>query len=268
MDRLYIILLGIIQSEPNHSIDCQIANYLLEHIQDLSEVTSTSLAASCKVSKSSISRFCRRIGFHDFHELKYMLHNYTTNTTKFNFENHSHQEKHLLQYIDTIAYHIQQLTNTIDFAVLDEITEDIYRYTNVIIAGNLQANSVCLNLQLNLFSSGKIVQAKIKFSELSELILNAKENTLILVLSSTGSFFERLYQEGLAPFQHTIPKIYLITASAHLRRYPFIYKTIHLHAPSDFASGSLQLEIIANCLAMEYHRKTENHLFKSQPNSL
>ncbi len=261
MERLYIILLGIIQSEPNDSIDCQIANYLLEHIQDLNDITANDLAQTCQVSKSSISRFTRRVGLNDFYELKHMLHHYQHNLTKFDFTSRSDNENSMIQYIETVSQHIQDLRYMLDFDAIDEITDDIYHYPKVIIAGSLQANSVCLSLQVDLFSSGKVVQAKVKYTELREIIDKADSQTLIIVLSSTGRFFQRLFVRDQRLLKKDKPKIYLITASAKLNQLPYVDKAINLHTLSDYASGTFQLELIANLIARRYNEKIRTHYF-------
>ena len=261
MERLYLILLGIIQSEPNDSIDCQIANYLLEHIQDLNDVTANDLAQTCQVSKSSISRFTRRIGFNDFYELKHMLHHYQPNLSKFDFTSLSNDSNSMIQYIETVSQHIQNLTNNLDFKAIEEITDDIYHYPKVIIAGSLQANNICFNLQLNLFSSGKVTQAKVKYSELREIIDKSDSQTLIIVLSSTGKFFQRLFVRDQRLLRKDKPKIYLITASAKLNELPYVDKAIHFHALSDFASGSIQIDVITNVIARRYNEKIRSLYF-------
>lgn len=261
MERLYIILLGIIQSEPNDSIDCQIANYLLEHIQDLNDITANDLAQTCQVSKSSISRFTRRAGLNDFYELKHLLHHYQPNLSKFDFTARSDNENSMIQYIETVSQYIHDLKYSLDFDAIEEITNDIYHYPKVIIAGSLQANSVCLNLQLNLFSSGKVAQAKVKYSELREIIDKADSQTLIIVLSSTGKFFQRLFVRDQRLLRKDKPKIYLVTASAKLSELPYVDKAINFHALSDFASGALQIEVITNLIARRYNEKIRTHFF-------
>ena len=268
MDKLHLILLGIIQSEPNTSIDYQIAHYLLTHIEDLNEISSSKLAEICHVSKASISRFCRRIGLKDFHELKILFNHYIPNQSKFNFTNHSNENDSLKQYIDTIQFHLNSLKENIDWDILDELTEDIHKYKHVIIAGSFQSNSVCLNLQLNLFSSGKITETKIRFSDLVDTIKAADQNSLLIVLSTNGRFFDRLIGHALITLDHDWPRTYLITATAKTNRYPFVYKTLHIHAPADYASGNIQIEIIANLIALHYSHKHQNNTFISLPNSL
>lgn len=262
MEKLYNILLGIVRSESNDTIDCQIAIYLLKHIQDFDLVTVNDLASICQVSKSSVSRFCRRIGLDDFYELKHMLHHFQINESKYAFENHSTSDIPYIQYIETVSKHINDLKDKLDFNLLDQLTNDIYHYDNVIVAGNLQANSICMNLQLHLFSCKKLVQTKIKVAELREVIEKANKETLIIVFSSTGAFFKRLFLRDMRLLKKDKPKICLITLSAKIAEFPYVDYTIKTNTPSDYASGHFQLETISNLIGFQYYHKYKNDLFK------
>jgi len=80
-NKLSIILLTQIASQPNDTTDSQIAYYILNHLDDIQNDSISELAMKCNVSNSSISRFCRNIGLNDFSELKEGL-----NDQSFKFE--------------------------------------------------------------------------------------------------------------------------------------------------------------------------------------
>ncbi|MBS5116026.1 MAG: hypothetical protein KHY88_10105 [Erysipelotrichaceae bacterium] len=61
MDRLLTILLGIIQSEPNNSIDCILATYLLQHIQDIHSITTDDLALHTKFQNLQLVDFVAKL---------------------------------------------------------------------------------------------------------------------------------------------------------------------------------------------------------------
>ena len=73
MFNLIIILLATLNSEPRDSNNYRIAKYIIDHLQTLEDCTLSDLAKHCFVANSSISRFCREIGFKDFNELKIQL---------------------------------------------------------------------------------------------------------------------------------------------------------------------------------------------------
>ena len=258
MEKLYIVLLGILQSEPDDSVDYLVANYILNHKQDFNDLSTEQLAKACGVSKASISRFCRRVGLHDFYELKKIVSQCVPNPHKYHYEVHSDQEYFLDQYLDSVQYHLTRFKNQINYEDINDLVEDIHRYPNVILAGNLQANHICMTLQYNLLNCEKLTQVKVKFSNLTKLIENSDENTLLVVFSSTGRFFERLYRpKTLKP----IPEIYLITLSALQSHFPFVYRIIHLHDHSDFVSGTLELQLIADMIAITYNEKYTSNTF-------
>ena len=64
--KLPVVLLSYIASNDEDSVNCRIANHILDHLSGLKETTISELAKQCYVSVSSISRFCREIGFEDF----------------------------------------------------------------------------------------------------------------------------------------------------------------------------------------------------------
>ena len=78
MFNLMIILSSAINSEPIDSNNYKIAKYIIEHIHELEDITLTELAKNCYVSNSSISRFCRAIGFKDFNTLKIQVARFAT----------------------------------------------------------------------------------------------------------------------------------------------------------------------------------------------
>jgi DNA-binding MurR/RpiR family transcriptional regulator len=51
-----------------------IGDFVVEHLADISLMSTTSIAAGAGVSQSSVSRFCRALGFEDFGEFQQWLH--------------------------------------------------------------------------------------------------------------------------------------------------------------------------------------------------
>lgn len=258
MEKLNMILIGIIQTEPNSSIDYQIANYILNNINSLSDITAENIALTCNTSKASVSRFCKRVGLNGFPELKYYLNHYELSVNKYDFSG-SDDDNILHSYLHTVSRHIHQLTTNLDFDIIDEITNDIHRYSNVIIAGTSQSNYICLNLQLNLFDSGKLTHTKVKFSDLRDLILSSDDSSLLIIFSVNDGFFERIYQQGTTINNIRPPRIYLITATTNQMYHQLVYKTLEYNSAPDFASGSFQLEAIAKLIALNYHNKYKKY---------
>lgn len=80
-DKLKIVFLSELVSSNDGSTNCQIATYILSHIDEVKKCTISELAKRCNVANSSISRFCKEIGLNDFTELKELI-----NITSFNLD--------------------------------------------------------------------------------------------------------------------------------------------------------------------------------------
>ena len=67
MSNIRIQLLNVINRESSDSMNFIIAQYILENLDRRKVITTKELADNCNVSKSSISRFCRKIGYEGFY---------------------------------------------------------------------------------------------------------------------------------------------------------------------------------------------------------
>ena len=66
MKKLRHALYAVLNASEPDSSDYRIANYLIENIYKKEHFGIQDVADACFVSKSSVSRFCRRIGYADF----------------------------------------------------------------------------------------------------------------------------------------------------------------------------------------------------------
>lgn len=73
-NRCVILLWGIYQTEPSHSVNHMIAETILKNIFSIKNISSGTLASMCNVSKTSITRFCRDMGYESFSELRIDLY--------------------------------------------------------------------------------------------------------------------------------------------------------------------------------------------------
>ena len=70
MGMLFNRLLIILNEEDRNSTNYHIALLMLEHIEDLQTMSIGQLAALCDVSKSTVSKFIRYIGYEDFSDFR------------------------------------------------------------------------------------------------------------------------------------------------------------------------------------------------------
>lgn len=260
MFNLFIILHSTINSEPKDSNNYKIAKYIIENIEILGNCSLADLAKKCYVSNSSISRFCRDIGLSDFNELRNQMAIYSIEheqaKNKFNykdFDKNSITQTYIHSVIDNLKH---MCTNLLDQNI-QELAKDIFQYKEVAAFGYMQSENVALNLQFDLQTNNKVIYTCIKFIDQIEYIKNANNNTLIIIFSESGTYFNRVFART-KPFKNlkNKPKIYLITSNFSISL-PYIDRYIHYQCRHDYASHPYPLLIIANLISIYYAQLIE-----------
>lgn len=247
-NKLSIILLTQIASQPNDTTDSQIAYYILNHLDTIQNDSISELAFKCNVSNSSISRFCRNIGLNDFSELKESLND---QTFKFEIASSSNDMKtRTLEHYSKVQESINDVALTIDMKVLFELVKDIYQYKQVTLLGLLKASSAAINLQVDLLMLGKLVNVKLTYNEQLDFISHANQNDLVIIFSYTGAYFD----QGLRFTKNlnNVPRIYLITGT-ECEENQFIYRNICFNSKLDQISHPYQLIFVSSLIAQEYN---------------
>lgn len=254
MFNLMIILLSTINSEPKDSNNYKIAKFLIENIRYLEDFSISELAKTCYVSNSSISRFCKEIGLNDFNTLKAQIAKipleYRNAKNKFHF--HGFDENHIAHsYISSMIDNLQQLYSEDLENSIKKLVKDIYNYEHVAAFGYMHSQSVALNMQFDLQTSGKMIFTRIKFSDQIDYISHSKSDTLIIIFSDTGTYFERLFPRS-NPFKtKDKPKIVMITS--HLKsQLPYVDEYIQYQSSHDYTSHPHLSAMIADLICIEY----------------
>lgn len=257
MFNLMIILLGMINSETKDSNNYKIAKYIVENINDLEHWTITDLAQACFVSNSSVSRFCRDIGLRDFMDLKSQVSKFQVlqddASAKFDYDNYQPNNT-IGSYIDEIIMQLERLKESLDEDALHRLVKDIASFKNVAAFGYMQSENVALSLQYDLQTSRKIIYTCMQYAKQIEYISDAKEDSLIIIISSSGSYFKRAYDRQ-QPFKHKEhkPKIWMITTNRHLN-IPYVDEYLIFDNGHDYASHPYSLQAISSLISLYYHQ--------------
>lgn len=267
MFNLMIILISTLNSEPKDSNNYKIAKYIIENISSLENCTITELAKRCYVSNSSISRFCDDIGLNDFNTLKTQIARFAfaaqSAKQKFHFKNYD-ENSLSKSYIFSVCHNLQMIDSTsLDYDI-QILVQDIHKYQKIATFGYLQSENVALDLQYDLQTNRKIIFTRIKFKDQVEYIKNADENTLLIIFSDSGTYFEHVFQR-MKPFKDLKhkPKICMITSNSTIN-VPYIDQYIRYKSYHDYASHPYPMMVIANLICLQYAKSLEDQEKDSQ----
>ncbi|MHC1735535.1 MAG: MurR/RpiR family transcriptional regulator [Erysipelotrichaceae bacterium] len=249
-----VVMLSIIASEKDGSVNCQIANYILDHLNDLQEISITELAARCFVSNSSISRFCRDIGLQDFHELKEIIETHTNHLPV--YDETLDAEGTSKAFTQDVVASLNLAVDSLDVKGIEALAKDIASYDDIAIFGMLKAQSVALNLQNDLLMLGKKTTSKVSFSQQMQYFKDPEIKRLFIVFSYTGAYFDYSFPVDFFGGKRK-SKIYFITSDPNARSKPWYDRVISFQSNQDYASHPFQLQLIASLISLSYAKEIQ-----------
>ncbi len=228
MGSLLNRLLIMANDSPIDSLEHHLAMTLLREFAVITEKTIGEVAALCAVSKSTISKFIRQLGYENytefraaggFKEMRYGFENNYNNNIAAYIE-----KEGLSQYLSAIKQDIDAVRH-IDFAKIKEIAGYLASYSKVISIGLLFSEYAALDLQAKLAYNGKFIITNLSDMKQKDMLKKIDEDTLLIVYSNSGAF---VYHEQMSEFHEqkdfsNLPgKLVLITANAAMVHHPSV----------------------------------------------
>lgn len=257
MNRLIFILLEQINHEATDSVDFIIAFHILRYISVIRGISIQNLADACMVSKSTISRFCRKIGYEDYNELMEELNSSSDHYQEvlMNPRRRGNSEEYLLE----ISQVVTELHRTMDYDKIHELAKDIATHSKVYVMGSMQAYTPALQLQEELCLSGKIILAPAIFSLQTESIMHANSDDLFIFFSNSGHFVDRIFLNKENRNVLKIPKIWMITGNEDIKEDAMYDRVITVPNNSHFEDHPLKFILTANIITLAYEEYIEKH---------
>ncbi|OUO59593.1 hypothetical protein B5F74_07955 [Collinsella sp. An271] len=259
MNHIGTTLLGMINTTSYHTTNYQIAMWALSNLERIDHLTEPEMARACNVSKSSINRFCKELGYDTFRQFQLdVLRFQRQYATKYYLpaSEISNPDGTLLEnYAASVARNALKLAEHVDDAVLAQIAADLDEYEHVIVMGGQQSGDIACMLQHNLFGTGRVITAYTYGKEQREILSRLDSDTLLIVFSLFGNIFHRV-MDNIGPFERPEHcKICWITSQAVLPPTIPIDTIIDCGLGWDLSAGNLAMELVANAIVMHYwHR--------------
>ncbi|MDD3027798.1 MAG: hypothetical protein PHI41_07130 [Erysipelotrichaceae bacterium] len=261
LHRLLVVLL----EENLDTTSYHVARILINNFAILNQLTIDQVARLCDVSKSTVSKFIRKIGFSDYGEFRDALPNvphsqFSYNTNVMNYlENNSFDD-----YSQLVIANINLLAGAIENSNARALVEDLVAYDKVAAFGLLYSQTAAIDLQTKLAYNDKYIYTCLNDVKQHEYIEAAQEDSLIIIFSHSGDYLRKhqMTQGNItkSAFKKTKAKIVVITANFKMEDNPLVDYCVLYPAVNEITTHSIIFALISDYLTLHFRQAT-----KSQP---
>ena len=232
-----------------------IAMKMLQYYGDLDMISIEEMASLCAVSKSTISKFIRVLGYEDYRTFQKQAainfnrkqrENYFVTDVMRYIDEHSTDA-----YVDAVLRDIRMTYELLDWEKLDRLAAEIYHYEKVAAFGCDFSETAALDLQTKLRDQRKFIVTNIDDQKQADYIRNADDKTLVIVFSDSGEYVQRPQNTDSVrahwAFENFRGKIVMITSNP-LVDYCLLYRhcrEVHTHR--------ILYAVLTDLLAYRYH---------------
>lgn len=260
MGMLYNRLLIVLNEENQDSIYYHIAITMLQHIEEINSLSIGELAELCAVSKSTISKFVRYIGYEDFADFRYATvfrdNKYGYSFSYVNNVMHYMEEHSLDAFIQTVQRDIAATYQVLDWRAVDRLVEDLAGHQYVAAFGLLFSETAAMDLQSKLAYNKKFIVTNINDLKQDRYIQNAGQDTLIIIFSDSGEFLDKYSQ--IADFadkracSRTKAKIVVITSNPKVEKDPRVAYCVRYQKTSELCTHRIVYAALTDIIAYKY----------------
>ncbi len=254
MKKLRSGLYAILNFCETDSSDFRIAQYLIENIEKEQQFSIQSIADACFVSKSSVSRFCRRIGYEDYRAMLQSIHQVQRRTYK-RFDEYLDMDAAQMTsaYLRQMEECIRDVQAYATDEILDSFAALLTQYKEIGIFGQMQSYAVALNFQSELASLGKRVTSFAMMSEQEDFILESGRDAMAIIVSCSGRYFQN-FSRYFDYHTKDRPYLVLLTNNQRLQKCTPYDKVVIVPCKNNTASRPASLQLFSNLVVMRYAR--------------
>ncbi|MBQ3419241.1 MAG: MurR/RpiR family transcriptional regulator [Erysipelotrichaceae bacterium] len=184
--NLLTSLLSIIDRNDEDNTDFIIAKYILDNREQFAKMSIYEVADNCFVSRSSIQRFIKNIGYDSFNEIKSALGEVSLHEKALlSYTDYNDYSDYLLKNINLMTKDIVNVSKSQGFK---NLVEQFINANNVVILIAEDSAPSCKLFQQQLLALGKFVRIISSASKKISLLNSLDSNDLLLVCSVTGNF--------------------------------------------------------------------------------
>lgn len=179
-------LLSILNSNDELDTDFVIAKYFLNNLSHLKDISIYKVADDCFVSRSSVQRFIKNIGYNSYTQLKNGIDVVISHESSFiDYTDHASYREYLSNSISDMSKDICENASTAGFSRFVDL---FMNAKNIVMVTAEDSSFPCKIFQQQLISIGKLIRITTNASANIDLLKTLDENDLLLVSSITGNF--------------------------------------------------------------------------------
>ena len=183
---LMTALLSVINDNETEDISYTVAHYLLEHFNELENISIYDIMDNCYISRSGVRRFCRSIGYSNFSDIKaragewnFQYQKYLTIATR--FSDYSLLKNNINKVFDDIE-------KVLNKEVVEKILDIIYSSENVIVFVSEFSGSSVKQFQQSMVAMGKIIRVMTSSYIDENSLKQLNGNDAVITISVTGNY--------------------------------------------------------------------------------
>ncbi|WP_416326224.1 MurR/RpiR family transcriptional regulator [[Eubacterium] hominis] len=254
MDMVLHKLMLTINTSQQGSTNCNLAIELIKHIDELQNLNIYEIADLCFVSTSTLSRFCRQLGYKNFNAFKEALE--TSYGFEIDYDKHyllakDHLDDGLSYMKELYLSSIKDMNDHLQKKQLIQLAELIHDHENIYIFGNVGYQFIAMYLQERLGLFKKIIHVSPDINQQKKSIHHVSEDDLAILISPRGSSnVQSRFVPDLYKSHATMVLITQNEHSAYKDRYDLF---LNIHGSYDNNLGMISVMYTIDQLILVYY---------------
>ncbi|TWE05188.1 RpiR family transcriptional regulator [Neobacillus bataviensis] len=248
MEQLIYTLLAYINNSLNKDINYYIAKSLLEHIHKIESFSLDSVAEACNVAPSTINRFCKRIGFKNFSNLR----NSVAIPMGASFHENEDSELNTQMFFKQLNENIEMIDN-IPTSQIDQLANQIKKSRRIVILGFEKHQVQAMELQKKLFLLGKLCECDTNLFKQIDALSSLSDEDMIITISIQGNILSNQLPI-IGKIKAARGKKLLITFSSELGHLEIFHEILQCGKIENSSVDSYTLLLLFDVLINRYQR--------------
>lgn len=250
---LIVKLWGVLESEDPNSVNAQIAKILIKNRLKMEHTSSSYLAKLCDVSKPSLSRFSRLLGYEDFLDFRADLKGYVPDRgRRFTATIQGESDNPFDNYKEYICKNIGFINDTEFKKSVQELVKDMRTFATIYFMGNMQSGNTAMNMRYKMYSAKPNIIALNGYSEQKELLHHLKPDSLYVIFSVSGDYLKLYLRPDEQLEKSKRSKIWMITSEPTAKKTAEFDGIINTRTGCEGTDTNISQELTADLIAALY----------------